>query len=119
MLLVLQIILRRVLQNLNLQCDEAENGQVAVDLHAQGNSYDLVLMDKEMPVMDGHQVSEETFHSVFLVYTIGLMLLGGDIWRWGYCCSPLSFLNLAGYKAVTDDGSENTYYCSHWECNAI
>ncbi len=60
MLLVLQIILRRVLQNLNLQCDEAENGQVAVDLHAQGNSYDLVLMDKEMPVMDGHEVSEHS-----------------------------------------------------------
>jgi CheY-like chemotaxis protein len=59
-LLVLQIILRRVLQNLNLQCDEAENGQVAVDLHAQGNSYDLILMDKEMPVMDGHEVSEHS-----------------------------------------------------------
>jgi hypothetical protein len=111
--------LRKVLQNLNLLCDEAENGQVAVDLHRQGKTYDLVLMDKEMPVMDGHQVSEELSTVFFWVYTIRLMLLGGDIWRWGYYCSPLSFLNLAGYKAVTDDGSENTYYCSDWECNAI
>jgi CheY-like chemotaxis protein len=55
----LQIILRKVLQNLNLLCDEAENGQVAVDLHRQGKTYDLVLMDKEMPVMDGHQATRQ------------------------------------------------------------
>jgi CheY-like chemotaxis protein len=64
----LQIILRKVLQNLNLLCDEAENGQVAVDLHRQGKTYDLVLMDKEMPVMDGHQVSEELSTVFFGVY---------------------------------------------------
>lgn len=48
-----------MLQNLNLQCDEAENGQIAVDLHKQGNTYDLVLMDKEMPVMDGHEATRQ------------------------------------------------------------
>lgn len=46
-----------MLQNLNLQCDEAENGQIAVDLHKQGKVYDLILMDKEMPVMDGHEAT--------------------------------------------------------------
>jgi PleD family two-component response regulator len=51
--------LRKVLQNLNLLCDEAENGQVAVDFHRQGKTYDLVLMDKEMPVMDGHQATRQ------------------------------------------------------------
>lgn len=55
----LQIILRKVLLNLNLQCDEAENGQIAVDLHKQGRTYDLVLMDKEMPVMDGHEATRQ------------------------------------------------------------
>ena len=55
----LQIILRKVLQNLNLDCDEAENGQIAVDLHRQGRRYDLVLMDKEMPVMDGHEATRQ------------------------------------------------------------
>jgi CheY-like chemotaxis protein len=43
--------MRKVLQNLGLLCDEAENGQVAVDLMKQGRNYDLILMDKEMPVM--------------------------------------------------------------------
>ena len=32
--------------------DQAENGQVAVDM-AQSGSYDLILMDMQMPVMDG------------------------------------------------------------------
>jgi CheY-like chemotaxis protein len=48
-----------VLLNLNLECDEAENGQIAVDLHRQGRRYDLVLMDKEMPVMDGHEATRQ------------------------------------------------------------
>ena len=54
-----QIILRKVLLNLNLESDEAENGQIAVDLHRQGRRYGLVLMDKEMPVMDGHEATRQ------------------------------------------------------------
>ncbi|XP_024371609.1 uncharacterized protein [Physcomitrium patens] len=54
-----RIILRKVLQNLNLLCDEAENGQIAIDFHKQGRTYDLVLMDKEMPVMDGHEATRQ------------------------------------------------------------
>jgi CheY-like chemotaxis protein len=67
MLPFLQIILRKVLQNLNLQCDEAENGQVAVDYYKQGKTYDLVLMDKEMPIMDGHEVSNCGIYSCTLI----------------------------------------------------
>eukprot|EP00300_Choanocystis_sp_HF-7_P011960 c17688_g1_i2.p1 GENE.c17688_g1_i2~~c17688_g1_i2.p1 ORF type:complete len:266 (+),score=54.12 c17688_g1_i2:749-1546(+) len=36
----------------------AQNGQVAVDMIlSQGKSFDLILMDKEMPEMDGHQAT--------------------------------------------------------------
>jgi CheY-like chemotaxis protein len=56
-----QIIMRKVLQNLGLLCDEAENGQVAVDLMKQGRNYDLILMDKEMPVMVSKFVFVGTF----------------------------------------------------------
>jgi CheY-like chemotaxis protein len=62
-----RIILRKVLQNLNLQCDEAENGQIAVDYYKQGRTYDLILMDKEMPVMDGHEVSIVTNNGCTLI----------------------------------------------------
>jgi len=54
-----RIILRKVLQTLNLHCEEAENGKVAVDYFKQGRIYDLVFMDKEMPVMDGHEATRQ------------------------------------------------------------
>jgi CheY-like chemotaxis protein len=47
-----------VLQTLNLHCEEVENGKVAVDYFKQGRIYDLVFMDKEMPLMDGHEVDQ-------------------------------------------------------------
>jgi signal transduction histidine kinase/DNA-binding response OmpR family regulator len=37
--------------------DEAENGSLAVDMYKQGN-YDLVFMDVQMPVMDGHEATK-------------------------------------------------------------
>ncbi|XP_030475410.2 two-component response regulator 24-like [Syzygium oleosum] len=37
----------------------AENGKVAVDLFRAGESFDLVLMDWEMPVMNGIEATKE------------------------------------------------------------
>jgi PAS domain S-box-containing protein len=45
-------LVRVLLEEVGLQVDEAENGQVALDCVAAGH-YDLVLMDMQMPVMDG------------------------------------------------------------------
>jgi len=50
-------MLRRLLINRFDQCEEAENGQQAVDMvreaMATGMSYDVITMDYQMPVMDG------------------------------------------------------------------
>lgn len=46
-------LVRVLLEDVGLQIDEAENGQVALDRIAS-ESYDLILMDMQMPVMDGH-----------------------------------------------------------------
>ncbi|XP_058094170.1 transcription factor SKN7-like isoform X2 [Magnolia sinica] len=54
-----RILLRKLFQDLNLLLEEAENGQIAVDYFKQGKNYDLVLMDKEMPVMDGHEATRQ------------------------------------------------------------
>ncbi|GLJ55904.1 hypothetical protein SUGI_1200210 [Cryptomeria japonica] len=54
-----RIILRKVLESLNLHCEEAENGKIAVDFIKQGRTYDLVLMDKEMPIIDGHEATRQ------------------------------------------------------------
>ena len=51
-------LLTLVLTEQGLWVDEAENGQVAVDKLAAA-SYDLVLMDMQMPVMDGYSATRE------------------------------------------------------------
>ncbi|RWR96813.1 hypothetical protein CKAN_02621600 [Cinnamomum micranthum f. kanehirae] len=54
-----RVLLRKLFRDMNLLHEEAENGQVAVDYFKQGKNYDLVLMDKEMPVMDGHEATRQ------------------------------------------------------------
>jgi len=46
-------LLRLVLEEAGLQVEEAENGRVGVDKVRSGR-FDLVLMDMQMPVMDGY-----------------------------------------------------------------
>jgi CheY-like chemotaxis protein len=46
-------MLCRLLRNAGYFCTQAENGQIAVDLVSSGLKFDLILMDFEMPVMDG------------------------------------------------------------------
>jgi len=54
-----RIILVEILSALGAVCDEAENGQEAVETFekSQPGDYDLILMDVQMPVMDGYAAS--------------------------------------------------------------
>jgi signal transduction histidine kinase len=47
-----RLIVSALLEDSGCIIDEAENGEIAVKL-AKENSYDLILMDMQMPVMDG------------------------------------------------------------------
>ncbi len=54
-------IARFVLEDMGILVDEVENGSLAVDkvLKAEAGYYDLVLMDIQMPVMDGYTATCE------------------------------------------------------------
>ena len=53
-----QLVAGQMLKNFGLTCDIAENGQVAVDMISNSNAYDLVLMDIQMPIMDGYEATQ-------------------------------------------------------------
>ncbi len=54
-----RIILVKILSSLGARCDTASNGQEAVDAFEKSRpgDYDLILMDVQMPVMDGYMAT--------------------------------------------------------------
>jgi PAS domain S-box-containing protein len=53
-----QMVALEVLGGYGPSVTVADNGKVAVDLLAQGHRFDLVLMDVQMPIMDGFEATE-------------------------------------------------------------
>lgn len=51
-----RMLIKAYLKKTEHTLDEAENGEIAVEMY-QKNKYDLVFMDVQMPVMDGHQAT--------------------------------------------------------------
>jgi signal transduction histidine kinase/CheY-like chemotaxis protein len=50
------ILAKQYMKLWDIDCDVAENGEIAFAL-VQTNNYDIVLMDLQMPVMDGYQTT--------------------------------------------------------------
>ncbi len=53
-----RIVINKMLQKFGISCDFAENGQQAVD-HVKAKKYDLVLMDCQMPILDGYRATQQ------------------------------------------------------------
>ena len=54
-----QLVIDGLLENLGLECDIANNGVEALEmLNANKKQYDLILMDCQMPQMDGYEATE-------------------------------------------------------------
>lgn len=51
-----QILIKKVLDAMNCEVTLVENGKMAIDA-LEADNYDAVLMDIQMPVMDGHQAT--------------------------------------------------------------
>jgi len=53
-----KVVAKALLKKGSLECDTVDNGQQVLQAIAR-NDYDLVLMDCQMPEMDGYQASQE------------------------------------------------------------
>ncbi|KAF8017650.1 hypothetical protein BT93_H2754 [Corymbia citriodora subsp. variegata] len=42
-----------------VQTETATNGKEALDLHLSGSSFDIILMEMDLPIMDGPEVTKE------------------------------------------------------------
>ncbi|CAD2223209.1 Signal transduction histidine kinase [Pseudoalteromonas sp. 3J6] len=51
------LVLTKLLSSLNIQVESAENGKVACEMAAE-NSYDVIFMDLNMPVLDGFEATK-------------------------------------------------------------
>jgi PAS domain S-box-containing protein len=52
-----RVVIAAMLESLGLQAEFAEDGRAAFEAVRQGPAFDLVLMDVQMPVMDGQQAT--------------------------------------------------------------
>lgn len=53
-----QMVVCKVLHSMGLQTTVANNGQEAIELLSKNNDFGLILMDGQMPVMDGYEASQ-------------------------------------------------------------
>jgi len=52
-----QLLLRTILEDFKFSWDIADNGKIAIE-KLETNSYDIILMDLQMPVMNGFEATE-------------------------------------------------------------
>lgn len=58
------------LNKYKLETQVAKNGKEAVEFCISGNCFDLILMDMEMPIMDGPQVSSILFFFLLFFFLL-------------------------------------------------
>ena len=64
-----QMLIRKVLESINCKVTIVENGQLAFD-ELSKNKYDIVLLDIQMPILDGYQTAIKIRQSEFAMIPI-------------------------------------------------
>lgn len=52
-----QIVTRKLLESAGYEVDVAENGKIGIEMYEK-SSYDIIIMDIQMPVMDGYEATK-------------------------------------------------------------
>jgi PAS domain S-box-containing protein len=71
-----QLLMRTLLDDFGFECDIADNGKIAVE-KLEKNKYDIVLMDLQMPVMNGFQATNYIRNTLKL--SIPIIALTADV----------------------------------------
>jgi PAS domain S-box-containing protein len=71
-----QLLMKTLLDDAGYEVDIASNGKVAVE-KLKKNKYDIVLMDLQMPVMNGYEATEEIRNNLGL--TLPIIALTADV----------------------------------------
>ena len=71
-----QLLMKTLLDDFGFECDIAENGQIAVDKVTE-KEYDVILMDIQMPVMNGFEATKHIREK--LKSTVPIIALTADV----------------------------------------
>ena len=71
-----QMITKKILNKMNLNCDVVDNGEEAVEL-VKGNTYNVVLMDIHMPGISGLEATKRirAFDKELIIYALTAVTL--------------------------------------------
>jgi len=106
-------LLRLVLQDAGLDVDEAENGQACLE-KAQVHAYDVILMDVNMPVMDGFTATRklrEQGHATTIIALTANAMAGFeqqclDVGYSGYLSKPIDLDRVMALMAEQLNGRQ-------------
>ena len=71
-----QLLMRTILDDFNFEWEMADNGQIALD-KLKTNTYDIILMDLQMPIMNGFEATKYIRNEMKL--TIPIIALTADV----------------------------------------
>jgi response regulator RpfG family c-di-GMP phosphodiesterase len=70
---LVRMIHQGLLKRAGVKNEAVKNGKEAVDIHYSGQRFDIILMDKEMPIMTGIEV--HNFKALFFLIHFCLLIL--------------------------------------------
>lgn len=65
--IVVRMVHQKMLSKVGVKNQVVESGKEAIDIHKSGQNFDLILMDMDLPIMNGIEVTIYFITSLFTV----------------------------------------------------